>query len=42
MIKDEIIKNFNIEELDRKILNELIDMIYVVDKDNKKIEFKNI
>ena len=42
MVKDELIKNFNIEELDRKTLNELIDMIYIIDKDNIKIEFKNI
>ena len=42
MIKDEIIKKINIEKLDRKILNELIDMIYIIDKNNIKIEFKNI
>lgn len=42
MVKDELIKNFNIEQLDRKILNELIDMIYIIDKNNIKIEFKNI
>ena len=41
MVKDEIIKNFDIEELNRKILNELIDMIYIIDKNNIKIEFKN-
>lgn len=40
MIRVEIIKNFGIEQLDRKTLNELIDMIYVVDKNNIKIEFK--
>ena len=38
----DLIKNFNIEQLDRKILNELIDMIYIIDKNNIKIEFKNI
>ena len=32
IVKDEIIKNFNIEQLDRKTLNELIDMIYIIDK----------
>ena len=42
MVKDEIIKKINIEQLDRKVLNELIDMIYVIDKNNVKIEFKNI
>ena len=42
MVKSEIIKRINIEKLDRKILNELIDMIYVIDKNNIKIEFKNI
>ena len=41
-IKDEIIKKINIEQLDRKTLNELIDMIYIIDKNNIKIEFKNI
>lgn len=42
MVKDEIIKNFNVEQLDRKTLNELVDMIYISDKDNIKIEFKNV
>ena len=42
MVKDEIIKKNDIEQLDRKILNELIDMIYIIDKNNIKIEFKNI
>ena len=42
MVKDEIIKNFDIEELNRKILNELIDMIYIIDKSNIKIVFKNL
>ena len=42
MVKDKIIKNVNIEQLDRKTLNELIDMIYIIDKDNIKIELKNI
>ena len=32
----------NIEKLDRKLLHELIDMIYIIDKNNIKIEFKNI
>ena len=41
-VKDEINERFNIEQLDRKILNELIDMIYVIDKNNIRIEFKNI
>ena len=41
-VKDEIIKKINIEQLDRKVLNELIDMIYVIDKNNVKIEFENI
>ena len=31
-IKDELIKKFSIEQLDRKSLNELIDMIYITDK----------
>ena len=42
LVKNEIIKKINIEQLDRKILNELIDMIYIIDKNNIKIEFKNI
>ena len=42
MVKDKIIKKVNIEQLDRKTLNELIDMIYIIDKNNIKIEFKNI
>jgi ssDNA-binding Zn-finger/Zn-ribbon topoisomerase 1 len=42
MVRDEIIKKINIEQLDIKILNELIDMIYITDKNNMKIEFKNI
>ena len=42
MVKDEIIKKINIEQLDRKILNELIDMIYIIDKNNIKIEFKSV
>ena len=29
-------------EIDRKTLSELINMIYVIDKNNIKIEFKNI
>jgi len=41
IVKDEIIKKINIEQLDRKTLNELIEMIYVIDKNNIKIEFKN-
>ena len=41
-VKDEINKRFNIEQLDRKTLNELIDMIYVIDENNIKIGFKNI
>ena len=40
MAKDEIIKTISIEQLDRKILNELIDMIYITDKNNLKIDFK--
>ena len=38
MVKDEIIKKISIEQLDRKILNELIDLIYIIDKikGNKK------
>jgi len=35
-------KKINIEQLDRKMLNELIDMIYIIDKNNIKIEFENI
>lgn len=42
IVKDEIINQINIEQLDRKVLNELIDMIYIIDKNNIKIEFKNI
>ena len=42
MVKDEIIKKINIEQLDRKVLNVLIDMIYIIDKNDIKIEFKNI
>ena len=42
MVNDEIIKKINIEQLDRKVLNELIDMIYIIYKNNIKIEFKNI
>ena len=41
MVNDEIIKKINIEQLDRKVLNELIDMIYITDKNNIKIDFKN-
>lgn len=41
-VKDEINKRFNIEQLDRKTLKELIDMIYVIDKNNIKIEYKSI
>lgn len=40
MVKDEIIKKINIKQLDRKVLNELIDMIYIIDKNSIKIEFK--
>lgn len=36
-VKDEIMKNYDIEQLDRKTLNELIDMIYVIDKNKIKI-----
>lgn len=32
MVKDELIKKINIKQLDRKIVNELIDMIYITDK----------
>ncbi len=32
---------FNTEQLDRKILNNLIDMVDVIDKNNIKIQFKN-
>lgn len=44
MVKDEISKTLaiNIEELNRKLLNELINMIYIYDKNTVKIEFKNI
>lgn len=42
MVKNEIINKADIEQLDRKILNELVDMIYIGDKNNIKIEFKNI
>ena len=42
MVKDEITKKYNIEVLNRKLVNELIDMIYITDKNNIKIEFKNI
>ena len=42
MVNDEIIKKINIEQLDRKVLNELIDMIYIIDKNNVKVELKNI
>ena len=35
-------KNYDIEQLDRKTLNELIDMIYVIDKNNIKIGLKNV
>ena len=41
-VKDELIKKFSIEELDRKILNELVYMIYITDKNNVKIKFKNV
>ena len=34
MVKDELIERFSIEHLDRKILNELVYMIY--------FEFKNV
>lgn len=42
IVKDEIIKKFDIEKLNRKILNELIDMIYVIDKNNIIIEYKSM
>ena len=42
MVKDEIIKKINIEKLDRKVLNELIDMIYIIDKNSIKIELKKV
>ena len=42
MVKDEIIKKINIEQLDRKVLNKLINMIYIIDKNNIKIEFKSV
>lgn len=42
IVKDEIINKINIKQLDRKTLNELIDMIYILDKNNIKIEFKKI
>ena len=42
VVKDEITKKINIERLNRKTLNELVDMIYIIDKNNIKIEFKNI
>ncbi len=42
MVKDEIIKKYNIEVLNRKLVNELIDMIYIIDKNNIKIKFKNV
>ena len=35
-------KNYDIEQLDRKTLNELIDMICVIDKNNIKIGLKNV
>ena len=38
MVNDEIIKEINIEQLDRKVLNELIDMIYIIDKNNIKYD----
>ena len=41
-VKDEIMKNYDIEQLDRKTLNELIDMIYIIDKNNIKIGLKNV
>ena len=41
MVKDELIKKNNIKQLDRKILNELMDMIYITDKNNIKIDLKN-
>ena len=41
-VKDKINQKFNIEQLDRKTLNKLIDMIYIIDKNNIKIDFKNI
>lgn len=34
-------KKINIVQLDRKTLNELMDMIYIIDKNNIKTEFKN-
>lgn len=42
MVKDELIKKINIKQLDRKIVNELIDMIYITDKNNIKIVFRNL
>ena len=39
---ENLTKKINIERLNRKTLNELVDMIYIIDKNNIKIEFKNI
>lgn len=36
------LSSINVEKIDRKALSKNINMIYVVDKDNLKIEFKNI
>ena len=41
-VKDEIMENYDIEQLDRKTLIELIDIIYVIDKNNIKIDLKNV
>ena len=41
IVKDEIIKKINIEQLDRKTLNGLIDMIYIIDKILQKLNLKS-
>ena len=42
MVKNEIIKKISIENLDRKTLNKLIYIVYITDKNNIKIEFKDV
>ncbi len=42
LVREEMNTKFNTEQLDRKILNNLIDMVDVINKNNIKIQFKMI
>lgn len=40
--KDRRKQETDIEKLDKKILNELVDMMYIIDKNNIKIDSKDM